>query len=133
MVGASAMGPDSVDVTPLDDESPEDAQERVMKRFETIGKQIMNRTGGGGPFDQNPIAGVLGDPDKRRMAAQLLGQAYVAAYNVVLHNKDAVERIADALVERQELFGDELLELLEGAQLTQPELDYSKDETWPKT
>ena len=133
MVGASAMGPDSVDVAPLNDESPENARERVMKRFETIGRQIMNRTGGGGPFDQNPIAGVLGDPDKRRMAAQLLGQAYVAAYNVVLHNKNAVERIADALVERQELFGDELVELLESVQLQQPELDFSKEETWPKT
>jgi ATP-dependent Zn protease len=133
MVGASAMGPELVDVAPLDDESPEDARERVMKRFEAIGKQIMNRTGGGGPFDQNPIAGVLGDPDKRRMAAQLLGQAYVAAHNVVLHNKDAVERIADALVERQELFGDELLELLDGSHLQQPELDYAKEETWPKT
>jgi hypothetical protein len=127
------MGPELVDVAPLDDESPEDARERVMKRFEAIGKQIMNRTGGGGPFDQNPIAGVLGDPDKRRMAAQLLGQAYVAAHNVVLHNKDAVERIADALVERQELFGDELLELLDGSHLQQPELDYAKEETWPKT
>jgi ATP-dependent Zn protease len=133
MVGASAMGPEFIDAVPLDDESSEEARERVMKRFERIGTQIMNRTGGGGPFDQNPIAGVLGDPDKRRMAAQLLGQAYVAAYNLVLHNKDAVERIADALVEKRELFGDELLELLDGQQLQLPELDYAKESTWPRT
>jgi hypothetical protein len=133
MVGASAMGPEPVDAIPLDDESPDDARDRVMKRFERIGTQIMNRTGGGGPFDQNPISGVLGDPDKRRMAAQLLGQAYVAAYNLVLHNKDAVERIADALVEKRELFGDELLELLDGQQLQLPEMDYAEESTWPRT
>jgi ATP-dependent Zn protease len=133
MVGASAMGPELVDVTPLDDESPDDARDRVMKRFERIGTQIMNRTGGGGPFDQNPIAGVLGDPDKRRMAAQILGQAYVAAYNLVLHNREAVEQIADALVEQREIFGDDLLRLLARQQLQLPELDYEKDETWPKT
>ena len=133
MVGASAMGPEMVDVTPLDDESPEDARDRVMKRFERIGMQIMNRTGGAGPFDQNPIAGVLGDPDKRRMAAQILGQAYVAAYNLVLHNREAVEQIADALVEQREIFGDDLLRLLDRQRLQLPGLDYSKEETWPKT
>ena len=52
MVSASAMSPEMVDVTPLDDESPEDARDRVMKRFERISMQIMNRTGGGGPFDR---------------------------------------------------------------------------------
>ena len=79
----------------------------MLKRFETIGLQIMNRTSGGGPFTENPIAGVLGDRDKRNLAAQILGQAYVSAYNLILHNKDGVEKIADALVERREIFGDE--------------------------
>ena len=59
MVGASAMGPEPFTVTPLDDESEEDARKRVLKRFETIGLQIMNRTSGGGPFTEDPIAGVL--------------------------------------------------------------------------
>jgi cell division protease FtsH len=132
MVGASAMGPEVVDMAPMNDESPEEARDRVMKRFERIGSQIMNRTGAGGPFDQNPISGVLNDPDKRRMVAQLLGQAYVAAYNVVLHNKDAVERIADALVEKREMFGDDLLALLDGQKMQLPELDYARESTWPK-
>ncbi len=84
MVGASAMGPESVPVVALDDENEDEARERVMKRFEKIGMQIMNRTGtGGGPFEQNPIGGVLSDPSKKAMAAQILGQAYVQAYNLV--------------------------------------------------
>src|SRR5918993_1020758 len=131
MVGASAMGPEPFVVTPLDDESEEQARERVLKRFESIGLQIMNRTSGGGPFTENPIAGVLSDGDKRKLAAQILGQAYVSAYNLVLHNKEAVERIADELVVRREVFGDELVEILDAAKLTMPEIDYSSEDAWP--
>jgi ATP-dependent Zn protease len=132
MVGASAMGPEPVTVTPLDDESEEEARQRVLKRFETIGLQIMNRTSGGGPFAENPIAGVLGDRDKRALAGQILGQAYVSAYNLIVHNKDAVEKIADELVVRREVFGDELVEILDNAKLKMPEIDYSDEAAWPK-
>ncbi len=131
MVGASAMGPEPVVVKPLDDETEEQARERVLNRFETIGLQIMNRTSGGGPFTENPIAGVLNDRDKRALAAQILGQAYVSAYNLVRHNKDAVERIADELVARREVFGDELVEILDAAKLKMPEVDYSSEDAWP--
>ena len=132
MVGASAMGPEPFTVTPLDDESEEEARQRVLKRFEAIGLQIMNRTSGGGPFSDNPIAGVLGDRDKRQTAAQILGQAYVSAHNLVLHNKDAVEKIADELVVRREVFGDELVEILDDAKLQMPAIDYANEDAWPK-
>jgi cell division protease FtsH len=132
MVGASAMGPEPFEVTPLDDETEEDARQRVLKRFEKIGVQIMNRTSGGGPFDENPIAGVLGDHDKRQLAAQILGQAYVSAYNLMLLNKGAVEKIADKLVERREVFGDDLVRILDGVGLKKPEIDLGKEEVWPR-
>ena len=61
MVGASAMGPEPFAVTPREDETEEEARERILKRFEKIGLQIVNRTGGGGPFAENPIGTVLGD------------------------------------------------------------------------
>lgn len=132
MVGASAMGPEAFTVTPLDDETEDEARERVLKRFETIGLQIMNRTSAGGPFSEDPISGVLGDGDKRRLAAQILGQAYVSAHNLVVHNKDAVERIADELVVRREVFGDELVEILDGAKLHMPPIDFASEDAWPK-
>jgi hypothetical protein len=132
MVGASAMGPEPFEVTPLDDESEEDARKRVLKRFQDIGVQIMNRTSAGGPFEANPIAGVLGDRDKRDLAAQILGQAYVSAYNLIVANKDGVEKIADELVERREVFGDELLAILDGVGLYKPEIDLSQEDSWPK-
>ena len=132
-VGASAMGPEWVDLDgKLDGESEEEARERIMKRFERIGVQIMNRTSGGGPFAENPIAGVLQDPGKRSMAAQILGQAYVAAHNLMLFNREAVERIADELVERKELYGNEVVELLEAQDLRLPDVDLLEEKAWPR-
>ena len=131
MVGASAMGPQPFAITPREDETEEEARERVLKRFEKIGTQIVARTGGGGPFSENPVAAVLGDRDKRAIASQIVGQAYVAAHNVIVANRDAVSKIADVLSEKRELFGDELLQLLDGAQLEIPEVDLSKESAWP--
>jgi ATP-dependent Zn protease len=133
MVGACAMGPEPVELdSRFDDESVEQTRVRIAKRFQGLGTQIMNRTGGGGPFGQDPIAGVLGDHDQRAMVAELLGQAYVAAYNLIAHNRGAVEHVAEALVERRELHGDEILELLDAANLQVPDVDMTKDEAWPK-
>ena len=71
----------------------------MLDRFEKIGLQIMSRSGGGGPFEADPIAGVLSDPAKRTVAAQVLGQAYVTAHNLATLNRSAIERVADALEE----------------------------------
>ena len=76
-------------------------------------------------------SGVLADPDKRSLAAQLLGQAYMRAHALVEANRQAVEHIADVLVERRELHGDEVLELLDSSELRVPDVDLTKDETWP--
>jgi len=125
------MGPEPFAVTPREDETEEEARERILKRFEKIGLQIVNRTSGGGPFGENPIASVLGDRDKRAIVGQLVGQAYVAAHNLVVANRAAVEHIADVLTARRELFGDELLELLDSRKMTIPEVDLSKESSWP--
>jgi cell division protease FtsH len=103
-----------------------------MQRFEDIGTQIMRRTGSGGPFDQDPLAGVMSDKAKRAMAAQILGQAYFSAHKLIEHNRDAVEQIADVLVERREMHGDEVLDLLQEAKLELPEVDLTDEKAWPK-
>jgi ATP-dependent Zn protease len=131
MVGASAMGPEPFAITPREDETEEEARERILKRFEKIGLQIVNRTGGGGPFAENPIGAVLADQDKRALVGQMVGQAYVAAYNLIVANRDAVEHIADVLAARRELFGDELLNLLDESKITIPEVDLSEESSWP--
>jgi ATP-dependent Zn protease len=128
MVGGLAMGPEPLDIDASLDTREE---ERVLKRFEEIGLQIMNRTGGGGPLDHDPVASVLGDPTKRRTAAQTLGQAYVTAHNLVKENREGVEQIADEVVARREIYGDELLDLLNGVKLKKPKIDLIEEDSWP--
>jgi hypothetical protein len=103
-----------------------------MKRFERIGRTLMNRTRGSADFHADPIAAILRDPFKNAVAAQILGQAYVMAVNLVVANRDAVEAIATELAEKRELYGDELVNLLDAQDFVTPQLDYTKEETWPK-
>jgi ATP-dependent Zn protease len=136
MVGACGMAPEQVALNGgsngrVTKKTLDQRREAISKRFEQIGTQIMNRTSEGGPLGHDPLAGVLNDRDKRSFAAQILGQAYVNAHALIEQNKAAVEKIADALVERRELFGDELVEILESAKLKAPKLDLTKEEAWP--
>jgi ATP-dependent Zn protease len=130
MVGACGMAPEFVELR-CDDESEDEARERVMKRFQKIGTQIINRTRSGG-YGSDPLGAVLGDPGQRAMVEQLLGQAYLAAHHLVEANRGAVERVADALVERRELHGDEVVDLLDAQDLRLPEVDLTLDATWPR-
>jgi cell division protease FtsH len=131
MVGSAAMGPQAFPVEPREGETEDDARQRILERFEGIGLQIMNRTGGGGMLGGDPVAGALSDPAKRKVAAQILGQAYVVAHVLVVKNHGAVEKIADAVLEKKELFGDELLDLLNSVGIRIPELDFNDEATWP--
>ena len=90
------------------------------------------RTRGSADFHADPIAAVLQDPYKRAAAAQILGQAYVTAENFIAANKEAVERIAETVIDKRELYGDELVALLNEQDLQKPELDWTKEETWPR-
>jgi ATP-dependent Zn protease len=133
MVGAWAMGPVPIELNGRlkTDEEREEARREISKRFIKIGDQIVNRTSGGSMYQQDPIAGVLSDRAKRELAAELIGQAYLAAYHLVSHNKDAVERVADALIERKEIYGDQLMELLDDCKIEIPEVDLTDAKTWP--
>ena len=126
MVGAAGMGPEPLD---LDEGLDLKEEARVLKRFEVIGLKLMNRTGT--VQDHDVIASVLSDPDKRRLAAQIVGQAYVTAHNFVTQNRQGVEKIADEVVARREIYGDELLELLEGAKLKPARVDLMEETSWP--
>jgi ATP-dependent Zn protease len=132
MVGVCGMGPTPIDLNGRF-ASAEDAateREKLEKRFEEIGVQIMQRAGGG-PFSEDPIAGTLSDRDKRKAVAVLLGQAYITAYATIASNRDGVERIADELIRRKEMHGDEVVELLDSVDLSRPEIDLLEERTWP--
>jgi ATP-dependent Zn protease len=133
MVGMVGMGPEPID---LEGKVPKtklaEREEELMKRFERIGAQIMNRSMSDGFMAPDPIGSVLADPGKRKAAAQLLGQAYMTARVLMEVNKDKVEAVADTLVERRELYGDEVTSLLERQRLTKPEIEYTDDTIWPR-
>jgi ATP-dependent Zn protease len=138
MVGASGMGPEPIELNglarrnghPRKRLTSDEQRTQIMRRFEEIGLHIMNRTNTGG-MDHNPIAPVLADRDKRRMVAQIIGQAYMKAHHLILFNKDKVQHIADVVVEKKELYGDELVNLLNGANLQIPEVDLTDERSWP--
>jgi len=124
MVGFAAMAPQRVDLSDRidDEERREDEEQRLMKRFEEIGVQIMHRSGGG-MMDADPMQAVVSDPRKSRLVAGLLGQAYVVAYNTIKQNKAGTEHVADVLVAKREIYGDDVVGLLDEARLRKPEID----------
>ncbi len=133
MVGYCAMGPNPIDMNGHFATSEDEAEERVklLGRLEEIGVQIMRRAGSGGPYEEDPIGGTLNDRDKRKAVAALLGQAYVTAYATVAANRDRVEHIAEELIKRKEMHGDEVVELLNSVGLVRPEIDLLEERTWP--
>jgi ATP-dependent Zn protease len=129
MVGMWGMGADPVHIHGSLD--PDEHMERILNRLERIGNTIMNRTGGS-IMSEDPVGAILRNQDKRRAAAQLLGQAYVSAYALMATNRKALEQIADALVARKEIYGDEVTALLDSVDLVRPEIDLMDDSTWPR-
>ena len=133
MVGYCAMGPNPIDLNGrfASAEDENDQRQKLYTRLEEIGVQIMRRAGGGGPFDEDPIGGTLNDRDKRKALATLLGQAYVTAYATVAANRERVEQIAEELIKRREMHGDEVVDLLNSVSLDRPKIDLLEEGTWP--
>jgi ATP-dependent Zn protease len=138
MVGMWGMGPDAVAIDihagprpGNQDSGPEPTSVQIERRLERIGSQIMNRASGGSGFTSNWVGEVLSKPEKRRAAAVLLGQAYVYAYSLIATNRAKIEQIAETLVDRKEMHGDEVVDLLDSVDLTRPHIDLADDHTWP--
>jgi ATP-dependent Zn protease len=129
MVSAAGMSPLPIDLHghtfPGEDE--DESRRRIMRRFEDIGLRLLNRLGAGGMTGDT-----LGDPRKRMYAAQFIGQAFVTAYNLVRTNKDKIEALADAVIEKREIYGDDLVRLLDAQHFVKPEIDWTDEEVWPK-
>jgi ATP-dependent Zn protease len=133
MVGMCGMGPEPIDLNGRrfrGEQERREAEEEVMLRFERIGLQIMNRARG--MREQgDAIAAILGDRAKKEAAARILGQAYITAYCLIQYNREAVARIAETLIQRRELHGNEVVEVLDAAELKAPVIDINDEQTWP--
>jgi len=126
MVGAAGMSPLplQLDGKTFPGKSEFETEEIVLSRLKDLGVRLMNRTADG--FQALP------DPMKRQYAAQFIGEAFVVAYNLMLLNKDKIEAVADTLVVEKEIYGDDLIRLLDGQNFVKPSIDWVDDATWPK-
>jgi ATP-dependent Zn protease len=149
MVGIFAMGPDPVafnvtDFEPTKQERKQreplpmdalaevdDETQEVLRRLTRIGSMIMNRSDGSSALQSSPVTEALRDRGKYNAAAQLIGQAYVTAYSLIATNRAAIEEIAEVLIERKEMHGDEVVDLLDSVGLVRPQIDLRDDSTWP--
>ena len=134
MVGAAGMAPEPIDLSGriTNNERRTELEKELIERFERLGLMIMNRAQVGGFMAGDPVNAVLSDDAKKRAAAQILGQAFVTAVACMQHNREAVAQVAAALVDRGELYGDEVVELLDAAAPAAPAIDLLDERTWPK-
>jgi len=130
MVGASGMAPAPIDLSDriADREEREKTEEEVICRFERLGVKLMHRSAG---MNESAFGAALGDGGKRKLAAVLLGQAFVVAYATIAANRDATERIAERLIAEGEMYGDDVTQMLDEARLVKPEIDVLDESAWP--
>ncbi len=115
MVGLWGMGPDM--------RNDEDSL-----RAQMIGERLISRAAAAqSASDVSVLAAILNNPGKARDAAQILGSAYVDAWRLMTKNKDAIDQLAKVLVEKQELVGREIDELLDTVRLVGPD----SADAWP--
>ena len=104
MVGHAAMPPERVPMPATMTRSEEEAARKKLDDYflDTGGKLLAVAS------LSDHYAEALTRPDKRQLAARIVGHAYLVAYKFAEQNKDAISRVADELVERRELNGDEI-------------------------
>jgi cell division protease FtsH len=74
-----------------------------------------------GPVSRrNLVAKVLGDPDTKRRVEDLLHAQKERVQALLAQNRDLVEALRDALIERDELVGDEIVDVLAAAEARRP-------------
>ena len=121
MVGASGMSPLPLDLQgkTFPDMDEEQTRERVLQRLEDLGNRLLN-------------TGSIPDPRKKMYAAQIVGQAFVTAYNLIRLNKEKVQLLADQVVAKKEIYGNDLINLLDAQKFVKPEIDWTDEVYWPK-
>jgi cell division protease FtsH len=80
------------------------------------GTLVSFAAGGGGALDGDLVSRVLGDERGRRQVEELLGRQQVAARQLLAGNRDLVEALRDALLQRHELIGPEITDVLRTAE-----------------
>jgi hypothetical protein len=75
---------------------------------------------GGGPFGGGLVSQVLGDPAAREQVEALLHQQKAVVRGLLSQHRHLVEALRDALLDRHELIGHEITDVLEAAAAAGP-------------
>ena len=128
MVGHSGMGPERVAMPKTMTRSEENAARKQLDEYlqETGGKLLAVAS------LSDHYAAALRGREKQALAERLVGHAYLVAYKFAEQNREAISRVADELVERRELNGDEVTELLDSLHMKPAVVDYLEESTWPR-
>ena len=121
MVGFAAMAPQRVDLSDrIEDPERRDAEEdRVMERFERIGTQIMHRSGGG-VMDSDPMQAVVNDPPEAHARSPGCSARPTSSPTTrSWPTRTASAHVADVLVAKREIYGDDVVALLDEAAAAQ--------------
>lgn len=134
MVGTYGMRAETPDLTPYarNGAAAEALERRLRRRFQDLGLRLMNRSHTRNMFGGRSLSAVLDDDGKRTEAAVFLGHAFMRAYWLIRHNREATQTVADAVYERKELYGDEVVDLLKRLDITIPEIDPTDEDNWPR-
>jgi ATP-dependent Zn protease len=128
MVGHYGMAPERLPMPASMTQSEEAAaRKRLNEYLEDTGGKLLAVASLSDHYAQ-----ALGRPDKRALAARLVGQAYLVSYKFTEQNRAAIAQVADVLVEQRELNGDEVTELLNSLNLKPAVVDYLEERTWPR-
>src|SRR6202012_2263467 len=66
-----------------------------------------------GPFSSGLVSKILGDRQMRAEVDKMLGRAYTEAEDILNRNRTVVDALAEAVVQRGELLGNEIIEVIE--------------------
>ena len=128
MVGAAGMSPLPIELNgkTFADETEEQTHGPDQKRFEDIGIRLMNRTA-------ERLGGVSATRGSAGYAAQFIGEAFVTAYNLILAEPGRRSRPSpNDVLEEKEIYGDDLVRLLDEQHFVRPEIDWTDESIWPK-
>jgi ATP-dependent Zn protease len=127
MVGHYGMGMERVSMPTTKTQREElVARRRLDKYLVEVGSKLLAVAS----LDEGYAGTLRGD--KHQMAARLVGHSYLVTYKFAEQNRDAISRVADELVERRELNGDEITELMNSLHMKPAVVDYLEERTWPR-
>lgn len=134
MVGMYGMRARSQDLSDYvaDPSSRAEQEQQLRLRYQRIGLSLMNRSYTSGMYGGPSLAAVLEDESKRNEAAVFIGSAFMAAYWLIQHNQDATEKVAEAVLDQKEIYGDEIVDLLDSLDITIPDIDPTDESNWPR-